>query len=186
MAYPVQYFLRRSFLAGALGALASPALANIGPDLVQGTLAKFQLAKSPKPLPELAFNDADDKLLKLGDYKGKIVLLNFWATWCAPCVKEMPSLDRLQAELGKDKFVVLPLSLDGPSRPKVAPFYADKKLSHLGVYFDKGRKAMQALDISILPTSILIDAQGRELGRLEGEADWDKPEALTLVKSAVS
>jgi thiol-disulfide isomerase/thioredoxin len=185
MAYPVQYFLRRSFLAGALATLASPALANIGPELAQGTLAKFQLAKPPKTLPELAFNDANDKPLKLADYKGKIVLLNFWATWCAPCVKEMPSLDRLQAELGKDKFVVLPLSLDGPSRPKVAPFYQDKKLSNLGVYFDKGRKAMQALDISILPTSILIDGEGRELGRLEGEADWEKPEALALVKAAV-
>src|SRR5215467_12466506 len=158
MAYPVQYFLRRSFLAGALGALASPALANIGPDLVQGTLAKFQLTKPPKALPDLAFNDAEDKSLKLADYKGKIVLLNFWATWCAPCVKEMPSLDRLQAELGKDKFVVLPLSLDGPSRPKVAPFYADKKLANLGIYFDKGKKVMSALDVSVLPTSILIDA----------------------------
>ena len=86
--------------------------------------------------------------------------------------------------MGKDKFVVLPLSLDGPSRPKVAPFYADRKLSHLGVYFDKGRKAMQALDISILPTSILVDTDGRELGRLEGEADWETPEALALVKAA--
>ena len=187
MAYPVRYFLtRRVLAAGALAALASPALANIGPELLQGTLAKFQLAKQPKPLPELAFNDANDKPLKLSDYKGKIVLLNFWATWCAPCVKEMPSLDRLQAEMGKDRFVVLPLSLDGPSRPKVAPFYEDKKLSHLGVYFDKGRKAMQALDVSILPTSILVDAQGRELGRLEGEADWEKPEVLALMKAAIS
>src|SRR5215813_10018624 len=140
MAYPVQYFLRRSFVAGALAALASPALANVGPELAKGTLEKFQLAKPPKPLPDLGFNDADDKALKLGDYKGKVVLLNFWATWCGPCVKEMPSLDKLQAEMGKDRFVVLPLSLDGPTKPKVAPFYQDKKLTNLGVYFDKGRK----------------------------------------------
>src|SRR5262249_33557433 len=158
MAYPVRYFFyRRALVAGALAALASPAGANIGPELLQGTLAKFQLAKNPKPLPELVFSDADDKPLSLADYKGKVLLVNFWATWCAPCVKEMPSLDRLQAVMGKDKLVVLPLSLDGPSRPKVAPFYEDRKLSHLGVYFDKGRKAMQALDVSILPTSILID-----------------------------
>jgi thiol-disulfide isomerase/thioredoxin len=186
MAYPVRYFpYRRALVVGALAALASPARANIGPELLKGTLANFQLAKNPKPLPELVFNDADDKPLSLADYKGKVLLVNFWATWCAPCVKEMPSLDRLQAAVGKDKLVVLPLSLDGPSRPKVAPFYEDKKLSHLGVYFDKGRKAMQALDISILPTSILVDARGRELGRLEGEADWEKPEALALVKAAV-
>jgi thiol-disulfide isomerase/thioredoxin len=186
MTHPVQIFLhRRSVVASAVALLASPALANVGPELAKGTLEKFQLAKPPKPLPDLAFSDADDKSLKLADYKGKAVLLNFWATWCGPCVKEMPSLDKLQAEMGKDKFVILPLSLDGPSRPKVAPFYQDKKLEHLGVYFDKGRKVMQALDISILPTSILIDGEGRELGRLEGEADWDKPEALELVKAAV-
>ena len=186
MAYPVQYFLyRRSLVAAGLSLLASPVLANVGPELAKGTLEKFQLAKQPKPLPDLAFDDADDKPLKLADYKGKVVLLNFWATWCGPCVKEMPSLDKLQAEMENDKFIVLPLSLDGPSRPKVAPFYRDKKLAHLGVYFDKGKKAMQALNISILPTSILIDAAGRELGRLEGEADWEKPEALALVKAAV-
>jgi thiol-disulfide isomerase/thioredoxin len=145
----------------------------------------IRFVKNPDAAPGFQLNDLDGKPVSLAAAKGKIVLLNFWATWCAPCVKEMPSLDRLQAELGKDKFVVLPLSLDGPSRPKVAPFYQDKKLTNLGVYFDKGRKAMQALNISILPTSILIDAQGRELGRLEGEADWEKPEALALVKAAV-
>jgi len=187
MTYPGSDFLlgRRLLLAGASAFLALPALANLGPELLQGTLAKFQLDKQPKPLPELAFNDSDDKPLKLADYKGKVVLLNFWATWCAPCVKEMPSLDGLQAKIGKDKFVVLPLSLDGPSWPKVAPFYHDKKLTNLGVYFDKSRKAMQALDVSILPTSILVDAQGRELGRLEGEADWEKPEALALMQAAI-
>ena len=187
MAHPVQYFLhRRTVVAAGLSLLASPALANVGPELAKGTLEKFQLVKPPKPLPDLAFSDSDDKPLKLADYRGKAVLLNFWATWCGPCVKEMPSLDKLQAEMGKDKFVILPLSLDGPSRPKVAPFYRDKKLTNLGIYFDKGRKVMQALDISILPTSLLIDREGRELGRLEGEADWDKPEALALVKAAVS
>jgi len=186
MAHPRTDFLmgRRLLLAAAPAFFAAPALAKLGPELLTGSLSKFTLAKEPKPLPELAFTDADDKPLKLADYKGKTVLLNFWATWCAPCVKEMPSLDKLQAEMGKDKFVVLPLSLDGPSKPKVAPFYADKKLANLGIYFDKGKKVMGALDISVLPTSVLIDAQGREIGRLEGEADWDKPEALALMKAA--
>ena len=176
---------RRLLLAAIPAFFAAPALAKLGPDLATGTLAKFTLAKEPKPLPELAFTDADDKPVKLADYKGKTVLLNFWATWCAPCVKEMPSLDKLQAEMGKDKFVILPLSLDGPSKPKVAPFYADKKLGNLGIYFDKGKKVMGALDISVLPTSVLIDAEGREIGRLEGDADWDKPEALAVMKAAI-
>ncbi len=187
MAHPDRDFLigRRLLLAAAPAFFAAPALANLGPDLLKGGVAKFALAKDPKPLPELAFTDAGDRPVTLAAYKGKTVLLNFWATWCAPCVKEMPSLDRLQAEMGKDKFVVLPLSLDGPSRPKVAPFYADRKLANLGIYFDKGKKVLGAVDVSVLPTSILIDAQGRELGRLEGDADWDKPEALALMKAAV-
>ena len=176
---------RRLLLAAAPAFFASPALARLGPELLTGSLAKFTIAKEPKPLPELGFTDADDKPLTLADYKGRTVLLNFWATWCGPCVKEMPSLDRLQAEIGKDRFIVLPLSLDGPSRPKVAPFYADKKLGSLGIYFDKGKKAMGTLDVSVLPTSVLIDPDGREIGRLEGEADWDKPEALALIKAAI-
>jgi thiol-disulfide isomerase/thioredoxin len=186
MAHPVRDFLprRRLFLAGGLAFLALPALADVGPELLKGAVAKFELAKAPKPLPDLEFLDADDKPVTLAGFKGKVMLINFWATWCAPCVKEMPSLDRLQAAMGKEKFVVLPLSLDGPSKPKVVPFYKDRKLGNLGIYFDKGRKAMQKLDISILPTSILVDPAGRELGRLEGEADWDKPEAIALMKAA--
>ena len=176
---------RRLLLAAVPAFFAAPALAKVSPTLLTGTLAKFTLAKEPKPLPDLAFTDANDKPVKLADYKGKTVLLNFWATWCAPCVKEMPSLDKLQAEMGKDKFVVLPLSLDGPSKPKVAPFYADRKLANLGIYFDKGKKALGALDISVLPTSVLVDPEGREIGRMEGDADWDKPEAVALMKAVV-
>ena len=186
MTHPARYFLyRRSLFVGAFSVLASPAFANVGPDLLKGTLAKFELASAPKALPEIGFTDADEKALTLTDYKGKVVLLNFWATWCAPCVKEMPSLNRLQGEMGKDKFTIVPLSLDGTSRPKVAPFYKDKDLANLGIYFDKGKKVQQALDVSVLPTSILIDGQGREIGRMVGEADWDKPEAIALMKAAV-
>src|SRR5579883_65163 len=177
---------RRLLLAAVPAFFAVPALAKVSPGLLTGTLARFTLAKQPKPLPDLAFTDANDKPVKLSDYKGKTVLLNFWATWCAPCVKEMPSLDKLQAEMGKDRFVVLPLSLDGPSKPKVAPFYADKKLANLDIYFDKGKKVLGALDISVLPTSVLVDPEGREIGRMEGDADWDKPEAIALMKAAVS
>jgi thiol-disulfide isomerase/thioredoxin len=175
---------RRLVLASLPMLLALPAWANIGSGLIKGAVRRFQRTEPPKPLPDVAFAAADGKPLALADYKGKVVLVNFWATWCAPCVSEMPSLDQLQQKMGKDTFVVLPLSVDGPTRAKVVPFYQDKKLTDLGIYFDKGRKAMQALGVSVLPTSILIDASGRELGRIEGEADWSAPEALALMKAA--
>ena len=192
MAHPVPNFLlgRRYILCGAAAALALPAtatpsLAGVKPDMARGAMDRFKLARTPKPLPDLEILNADDKPMKLSDFKGRVVLLNFWATWCAPCVKEMPSLDRLQAEFTKDRFLIVPLSIDGPTKPKVAPFYRDQKLDNLGIYFDKGRKTMQGLDVTLLPTSILVDAQGRELGRIEGDADWDMPESITLMEAAI-
>lgn len=192
MAYPAPNFLhgRRYILSGALAAIAlpipaRPASAGVTPDLISGAMERFTLARPPKSLPDVEIQGASDEPLRLADFRGKALLLNFWATWCAPCVKEMPSLDRLQAAFSKDRFMVLPLSIDGPTKPKVAPFYRDRKLAQLGVYFDKGRKAMQALGVTLLPTSILVDSQGRELGRIEGDADWDVPESIALVKAAI-
>jgi thiol-disulfide isomerase/thioredoxin len=192
MAHPQRDFLpgRRSVLAGGLAALALPAFAGqafagVKPDMAKGAMERFKIARTPKPLPDLEIQNADDKPMKLSDFKGKVVLLNFWATWCTPCVKEMPSLDRLQAEFPKDKFLIVPLSIDGPTKPKVAPFYKDQKLANLGIYFDKGRKTMQGLDVTLLPTSILVDAKGQELGRIEGDADWDMPESIALMRAAM-
>ena len=173
MAYPAPNFLpgRRYILSGGLaGGLAGVLAALALPARATGAMDRFKKAKT----------------LRFADYRGRALLINFWATWCVPCVKEMPSLDRLQAMFPKNKFLVLPLSIDGASRPKVAPFYKDRKLANLGIYFDKGRKAMQGLDVSLLPTSILVDPMGRELGRLEGDADWDMPEGVALMKAAIA
>src|SRR4249920_1310683 len=171
MAHPDRDFLpgRRLVLAGVAAAIGLPATAwaEIPKRLAAGAMERFKPARPPKPMPDLEFLDADDKSLRLANLTGKVRLVNLWATWCAPCVKEMPSLNRLQAAFPGDQFVVLPISLDGPSKAKVAPFYKERKLDQLGIYYDKGRKAMSVLGVSLLPTSILIDAAGRELGRLE-------------------
>jgi thiol-disulfide isomerase/thioredoxin len=189
MAHPERDFLpgRRLVLAGVAAAIGLPATAwaEIPKSLATGAMARFKLTRPPKPMPDLEFLDADDKSLRLANLTGKARLINLWATWCAPCVKEMPSLDRLQAALPRDKFVVLPISLDGPSKAKVAPFYKDRELTNLGIYYDKGRKAMSVLGVSLLPTSILVDPAGRELGRIEGDADWDTPEGIALMKAAI-
>jgi len=189
MAHPNRYFLpgRRGVLAGAasLVAAAGTAQAEVSASLAKGPMARFKITSPPKPMPDLEFLNADDKTIRLADLTDKVRLINLWATWCAPCVKEMPSLDRLQAAIPKRKFLVLPISLDGPSKAKVAPFYKERKLSDLGIYYDKGRKAMSVLGVSLLPTSILVDPAGRELGRLEGDADWDTPEGIALMEAAL-
>jgi thiol-disulfide isomerase/thioredoxin len=190
MAHPDRDFLprhpgRRLVLASAAAFIsAGTARAEISSGLIKGAMKRFKLASPPEPMPDLEFLDANDKPMRLADLTGKVRLINLWATWCAPCVKEMPSLNRLQAAMPKDKFLVLPISLDGPSKSKVAPFYKEQKLDSLGIYFDKGRKAMSVLGVTLLPTSILVDAGGRELGRLEGDADWDTPEGIALMNAA--
>lgn len=146
------------------------------------SLARFIVHASARAIAPFAFTDKDGKEFGLAAFAGKLLLVNFWATWCAPCVHEMPSLDRLQAALGGEGLMVLPLSVDGPTRKRVEPFYQDKKLTHLGIFFDDKRQAFATFDISVLPTTVLIGRDGREIGRLEGQAEWDSPEALALLR----
>jgi len=190
MAYPIQDFLpsRRAVVMGGAATLisAAAARAEISSSLIKGAMKRFKLTRPPKPVPDLEFLDVNDQPVRLSELNGQARLINLWATWCAPCVKEMPSLDRLQAEMPRDRFLVIPISLDGPSKPKVAPFYKEQNLISLRIFYDKGRKAMSTLGVTLLPTSILVDPEGRELGRLEGDADWDTPEGLALMRAAMS
>ncbi|MBL4619587.1 MAG: TlpA family protein disulfide reductase, partial [Marinicaulis sp.] len=124
--------------------------------------------------------------VSLKDFRGKVVLLNFWATWCAPCLKELPSLDALEARLGGRDFEVVAIAAD-PRGPEVAAEFLDRlNITNLKLYTDP--RLIFATSIGgadILPVSILYDARGNEIGRLVGEADWTSPEAIQLVESAI-
>ena len=133
-------------------------------------------------MPELTFVDVKGKDRSLAEFRGKVVLLNLWATWCAPCVKEMPSLERLQAKLGSDRFMVLALSQDRGGLPLVQQFYAAQGLKGLDIYVDKTMASARAIKAMGLPTTLLIDAEGREIGRLVGAAEWDAPETIALIE----
>ena len=116
--------------------------------------------------------------------RGKVVLVNFWATWCPPCRAEMPTLDRLQARLGGPDFEVVALSIDqGPQSPDlVQAFYRQSAVKSLAVYLDSSGGASGDLGVAGLPTTLLIDRQGRESGRKIGLAEWDSPEVITLIR----
>jgi thiol-disulfide isomerase/thioredoxin len=129
----------------------------------------------PQPVPDLAFNDAGGRLHRLSEWRGKVVLLNLWATWCAPCRAEMPSLDRLQAKLGSDTFTVLAISQDQTGAEKPASFFAKQGLTHLAMYHDSTAAALGALKASGLPLSVILDRQGLEIARQLGPAEWDTP-----------
>ena len=138
-----------------------------------GKMAAFVRKKTAEPLPDITFNDASGKTLTLADFKGKVILLNLWATWCAPCREEMPALDRLQKDLGSDAFEVVALSLDRKGAEASQKFLSETKANNLKLYIDASAKQGTALKIVGMPTTILIDKEGRELGRLAGPAEWD-------------
>ena len=139
----------------------------------------------PRDLPEIHFADDQGHDLSLGDFRGRVVLLNLWATWCVPCRKEMPTLDRLQAKLGGKDFLVIPLSIDREGVAPVKRFYQELKFEKLAIYVDPSGKGSQALAIPGVPTTLLIDRQGREVARKMGPAEWDGEETLSLVKQTI-
>ncbi|MGH6912944.1 MAG: TlpA disulfide reductase family protein [Kiloniellales bacterium] len=135
------------------------------------------------PAPQQAFTDLSGRPLRLADYRGKLVLINVWATWCLPCVQEMPSLDRLQADLGDQGLVVLALSIDRGGANVVAPFLARHDLRNLAIGLDPKSTVFRALGgARAVPSSYLIDPEGRIVGEMEGAAEWDGPDAKALIE----
>ena len=130
--------------------------------------------------PETVFEDPDGQPTTLADFRGKPVLLNFWATWCAPCVAEMPTLDRLALREG-DRLQVLTVSEDMDGRDKVEAFLAERRFRDLDSWLDPKMELMTALGVSTLPTTILFDAEGREVWRVAGAEDWMGEEARALL-----
>lgn len=135
------------------------------------------------PAPTAAFEDPDGELTSLVQFRGKPVLVNLWATWCSPCVAEMPTLDALA---GRDNGIeVLAISQDLQGREKVSAFFAERKFSRLEPYLDPEVAMMMELKVDTLPTTILYDAEGRELWRVTGKEDWTGERAAGLIREAV-
>jgi len=165
--------------AGGANAAPIPAVQTPPPEPLE---FPFDLLDPPRPLPELRFVDGEGRPLTLADFRGKVILLNIWATWCIPCLREMPTLDRLQAKLGGPRFEVVVLSIDIGGIPVVEKFYRALKLDSLGIYVDKTLRVKRDLGIVGIPTTLLIDRQGREIGRLAGPAEWDSKEAIKAIR----
>lgn len=144
-------------------------------------LANYEAFDRPAPVADIAFSDGEGRPLSLDDFRGRVVLLNLWATWCAPCVHEMPSLDRLEGLRGGPDFEVVAISLDRQGLDAVNAFFAREKIGNLRIYLDRTMKAVATLGARGLPYSLLIDRDGRAVGRAYGAAEWDSPAALDLV-----
>jgi thiol-disulfide isomerase/thioredoxin len=153
--------------------------------LSRGHMAAFLFRKEPEVLPEVKFQDAEGRERTLADWHGKVVLLNLWATWCLPCRKEMPTLERLQKELGSDQFQVVAVSVDRTGVAGAKKFLDEAGIGGLTLYADPSARLAAALRAAGLPATLLLDREGREIGRLLGPAEWDSEDAKALISAEV-
>ena len=155
--------------------------------LAHGEVAALNVDKRPKPAIAVSFNGPDGKKLTLADFRGRNVLLNLWATWCVPCRAEMPALDRLQAKFGGPDFQVVAVNIDTVRLDKPKAFFANASVKNLNLYADPTADAFEALKVAGkalgLPTSLLIDKDGCEIGVIAGPASWDSEDAEAAISA---
>ena len=176
---------RRAWLTGAAGAtlLAAGVARQAGAAGADHGLSKLRETPEGRPLPDgLSFTDAEGTRSDFTAFRGKGLVVNFWATWCPPCVAEMPALDRLHAMVAGDGIEVLALSNDRGGRAQVEPFYQRIGIRHLPIWLDPRGATGRALEIRVLPTTLIIDRRGLEVGRLMGEAAWDQPPVIAAIR----
>jgi thiol-disulfide isomerase/thioredoxin len=170
---------RIAFWAMAAWLIAGPAVAQEPPK-------GFIPLDEPKAVAAINFDDGAGRARNLADFKGKVVLLNIWATWCIPCRKEMPALDRLQASLGGPDFEVVPVSIDRGGRDTVAGFYAKTGIRNLAMYIDASGQAVRTLGAVGLPTTLIVNRGGNEIDRIIGPVEWDATEVAEFLQRAIA
>jgi thiol-disulfide isomerase/thioredoxin len=179
----------RSNPAAAACTPAVETASRIAP-LARGEVAALAVARTPFLVPDLSFKDGDGHEHSLNDWRGRTVLLNLWATWCVPCRKEMPALDTLQADLGGASFDVVAVNIDTRDPQKPLTFLKDIGVTHLAYYSDQSAKVFQDLKVAGkafgMPTTLLVDRSGCEIGEMAGPAEWASADGLKLVSAAAS
>jgi thiol-disulfide isomerase/thioredoxin len=143
----------------------------------------FVISDPPKEIATIVFIDGQGIARTLADFKNKVVVLNIWATWCVPCRREMPALDRLQTALGGPDFEVVPVSIDRKGIEAVGQFFNEIEVHKLAAYLDTSGQAVRALGAVGLPTTLVLDRDGREIARVIGPAEWDDPEIVEYLRS---
>ena len=143
-------------------------------------LEDFELSKEKQNISDLKFKDDEGKEISFSDFQDKVILVNFWATWCAPCIKEMPSLDRLKKKINKN-FDVIALSVDRDGVKKVKDFFNEQKITNLGKYFDIKNSLAKEMNLIGLPTSFFINKKGDLIGYFQGDLEWDNNTVIEFI-----
>jgi len=179
--------LRRTWFGLALftGLFGAAGLWRWARETMDAGEVAVHLHARPRQLANLRFTDASGQPTDLAAFRGRVVLLNIWATWCAPCREELPTLDALQAQLGGQGFAVIALSIDQGGLPVAQPFLERIGVTRLRAYADTFGEATERYSATGVPLVLVIDPQGREIGRRLGRATWDNPATVALMRSLI-
>ena len=173
---PLLQYMKLGVIVAISAIYASPAFANVD---VPDELSKLDSKTHAGPLPDnTAFSDENGNIHDLKDFKGTVLLVNLWATWCAPCVKEMPDLNELADKMADKPFRVLAVSQDRGGAKDVQAFYAENDIHHLSTALDPKGKMARSFKVRGLPTSILVGRDGNIIGYIEGIAPWTDPAVI--------
>lgn len=167
---------RRGFAIGAVSLVVAPA-----PLWATSGVEKLIWHATPRPVTDEPFQDGAGESLSLSRFRGQVVIVNLWATWCAPCVREMPTLDTLQADLGAQGVKVVAMSQDREGAELAGPFKKSNGWSNLDLYVEPLTKFARAAEVKGLPTTLIVDKAGFEVARLQGTAEWDSPEMKKVI-----
>jgi thiol-disulfide isomerase/thioredoxin len=183
------FYILVAVLAAIAGFGVVTQIFNIPGDMFGGFgagLARMDRISPPAPMPEIVFVDDKGKNRSLEEWKGKVVLVNFWATWCPPCRREMPSLNRLQAKLGGKDFAVVAINLDRSGLEAPRNFLIAKGFSHINVYQDQAGRFFSKMREKSLPLTLVLNREGQIIARLSGPFEWDNAEAEAMIRKAMS
>ena len=153
--------------------------------LREGTMKKLSFSE-PMDVSDKAFTDPDGGEFTLAGFQGKTVLVNFWATWCAPCRKEMPMLSELQAEFGGDDFEVVTIATGRNPVPGIQRFFEEIGVDNLPLYLDPKQKLARDMAVLGLPITLILDPEGREIARMRGDAEWNSDSAKAIIQALIA
>ncbi len=174
------------YTALALGANAAVADTAALEALRDGDMKKLVFHAEPQDVSDVPFTDPDGGEHRLSDWQGKHVVLNFWATWCAPCRKEMPMLDALQAEFGGESFEVVTVAAGRNSVQGIRRFFDEVGVERLPILLDPQQELSREMGVFGLPITVILNSEGQEIARLRGEADWESESAKAIISALVS